>query len=373
MPDVSHKSGMLMGDGPILGHQQKTVGQLEDERETSVEEHKSRAYDDEDDGISSIEQRQEFKGVIIDTSSTNAKPQLEVSEEFAAEIHAREAKERAEREKKLKAEEEEKRKAEEKREKELKRELEEAQELDPEVIAEKLKEKNYEENQEKLYPDAKPVASDTDQRIFEKDEGTGNQIAGRAKLEFVFDQKVRRAINFAIIIDILGLIFTIAGIMVDNFSLILERVFMTIGILAMVFAIVWLTFNVRQTRHREVPSELKRRFAYATIIPGVIFRIPFVTACTAVPIIGHIVGPVIGCGFAASIHYWYLNGYDVEVSVKDSIINSVGFYAIYALILATFSAMEHATPATFIDIAIMIIGVFFGDYFAVLIAYKTRK
>jgi hypothetical protein len=103
---------------------------------------------------------------------------------------------------KKEAEEEKKQRAAEKREKEIKAELEEAQELDPEVIAEELKEKNYEENQKKLYPDAKPAASDTEQRIFEKDEGTGNQIAGRAKLEFVFNSKLHRAINFAILFDL---------------------------------------------------------------------------------------------------------------------------------------------------------------------------
>ena len=373
MPDVSHKSGMLTGDGPILGRQQKTVGQLQDERETTVDEHKSRAYDDEDDGVSSIEQRQEFKGIIIDASSTTAKPKLEVNEDFAAEIHAREAKERAEREKKLKAEEEEKRKAEEKREKELQAELEEAQELDPEVIAEKLKEKNYEENQEKLYPDAKPAASDADQRIFEKDEGTGNQIAGRAKLEFVFDEKTHRAINLAIVFDLIGLAFTAAGIMVDAYSLFLERIFIIIGIIVMAFSIIWLHVNIHSTRHHEVPSEVSRRFVYATVIPFVIMRIPFVTACSLVPIVGHIVGPLIGCMFASSLHYWFINSHGVTVTTKDTIINSFCFYAIYALIVSTYSSINTTTPAGFIDIGIMLLGVFFGDYFAMILAYKSHK
>ena len=153
MADINHKSGMLTGDGPILSRNPKTVGELEDERETTLEQHANKSFDDEDDGIPAVEQRQQFHGVMITPSTQSSKPKLEVNPEFAAEMHAREEKEKAEREKKRQAAEAEEKKRAERREKELAAKLEEGQELDPDEIREQAKAENYEKNQKKLYHD----------------------------------------------------------------------------------------------------------------------------------------------------------------------------------------------------------------------------
>ena len=77
--------------------------------------------------------------------------------------------------------------------------------------------------------------------------------------------------------------------------------------------------------------------------------------------------------FAASLHYCFINSHGVEVSSKDVIINSLVFYGIYAIAAATYSTSGTITPAAFIDIGIMLLGVFFGDYFAMILAYKSHK
>ncbi len=372
MSDINHRSGMLTGDGPILDRSPKTVGELEDERETTLEQHANKSFDDEDDGIPAVEQRQQFHGVMISPSTQSSKPKLEVNPEFAAEMHAREAKEKAEREKKRQAAEAEEKKRAEEHEKEIATKLEHALELDPDEIREQTKEENYKQNQAKLYPDAVPVANDIEQKVFEKDEGTGNQIAGRAKLEFVFDEKLKNDIIIAGSLSFVGFIFTLIGIITTRAGIWLERIFLLIGIATFITSIILLSKSANKKKHREIPSEQAFSFFLATVIPFIVMRIPFIIAGRLFPIAGHLVGPAIGCAIASSFHYAYLNHYGITASVKHTLINFAVFVVIYVAALIG-TAQDFSSVGNYINVLAVIGGYLFGDLLAMRLAWKTSK
>ena len=156
MTGVKHSSGLLTGPEPDY-EEEKTAGQLDDERQTSIMARARSAYDEEIDETPAIERQLQHDGVIMENQHPSAKPKLEASASFATEMHQIQAAERAAREKQRQKEEAEEAKRAARREKELELKLKYAQELDPEVIAEDLKEQTFLENQKKLYPDAKPV------------------------------------------------------------------------------------------------------------------------------------------------------------------------------------------------------------------------
>lgn len=335
------------------------------------EQHASRSYDDEDDGIPAIEHRQEYSGLMINNQHST-KPKLEINPEFAAEMHAREAKEKAEREKKRQAAEAEEQKHKEEHEKEIAAKLEHALELDPEEIKDQAKEENFRQNQTKLYPDARPAANDVEQVVFKKDEGTGYQIAGRARLEFVFDEKLKNDILIAGTLSFVGYIFTLIGIMTTGAGIWLERIFLLIGIATFVASIILLSKSANKTKHREIPSEQANSFMFATVIPFAIFRIPFIIAGRLFPIAGHLVGPAIGCAIASSFHYAYLNRYDITASIKHVFINFVAFIIIYATVLAG-SAQQFSSVGDYIDVLAVIGGFLFGDLLAMRLAWKSNR
>ena len=373
MTGVKHSSGLLTGPEPDY-EEEKTAGQLDDERQTSIMARARSAYDEEIDETPAIERQLQHDGVIMENQHPSAKPKLEASASFATEMHQIQAAERAAREKQRQKEEAEEAKRAARREKELELKLKYAQELDPEVIAEDLKEQTFLENQKKLYPDAKPVASDTDQRIWEKGKDDGTQIAGQARLESVFNSELHRSILFAIAADAVGFAFTLVGLLLNNpADIFLKRIFLIIGICAFIFVIGYLTINANKTRHREVPSDQARLFMLATAIPGVIARIPLMTAAAAfIPIVGKILGPAIGCAIGASFHYAYLNHFSIRVSPKDTLINTFVFVIVYGLSLVSAQAIS-GSPSGLIDMALMLFGFFFGDLLAMRLAYISSK
>ena len=94
MTSVKHSSGLLTGPEPNY-EEEKTAGQLDDERQTSIMARARSAYDDEIDETPAIERQLQHDGVIMENQHPSAKPKLEASASFATEMHQIQAAERA--------------------------------------------------------------------------------------------------------------------------------------------------------------------------------------------------------------------------------------------------------------------------------------
>ena len=376
MQESSKYSGLLTGPDPTQKEEHKTLGQLEDERESSAMTHaKSNfdSYDDEDDGAPAIEQRVKHEGIMIGGDShTNTKPKLQASSAFAEEMHKRSAAEKEARERARRMEEAKAEIEAEKKEKELEAKLEKAQEMDPETIKEEFKEQAYQENKEKLYPDARPFTSDIEEKLWERRAENGEQIAPRAKLETALDSELSNAILVACAFQILGFILTVVASLIGDINIWLARILMIIGLTSVGGGIIWLTNEANRAKHREIPSDQWRQFKLATAIPGVLIRTLFITGACMVPVAGKYVGPFLGCAIAASLHYMYINRFGVEVSIFDTLCSFLLFLIIYGLSFLRPTSIDSA-PSLIINAGFMLIGFLLGDILAMRIALLTKK
>lgn len=362
---MAHKSGFLSGPEPTE-EEEKTEAQLIDERRPASMRASSTMFElAEDDETPAIEQ-QAAKQDIISDSGASRKPILEASSDFEAEMKERQRLENIEREKRRKAEEEAEKKAAAEREAEIQKKLEEtSHSLDPEEIKEKLKQENFDKNQEKLYPDAKPVADGVEDKIWHERTDKGDQIAGRAKLGDVYDTNLQNAIITAAILEVIGTLFAVIGYLFNNT---LSVIFYLIAVATIGFAAFWLFKNANKSKQKNVPSEQKKQFTYTTLIPGMTVRILFVALISQVPMTGTLVGVVAGTAIGASIHYSFLNRYNIWVSLKDTVINTLVF-------LVAFAAIEFSSgdKMAIVMVVVALVEFFLGDRFAMLMAYRTNK
>lgn len=362
---MAHKSGFLSGPEPTE-KEEKTEAQLIDERRPASMRASSTMFElAEDDETPAIEQKAAKQDIISD-SGASRKPILEASSDFEAEMKERQRQENIEREKRRRAEEEAEKKAAAEREAEIQKKLEEtSHSLDPEVIQEELKAENFDKNQEKLYPDAKPVADGVEEKIWQNRTDKGDQIAGRAKLEHVYDTNLQNAIVTAALLEAIGVAFAVIAFLFDS---VISIIFYAIAVGSIGFAAFWLFRNANKSKHKDVPSEQKKQFAYATLIPGLTIRLLFIALISEVPITGTLIGVVAGAAIGASIHYSFLNRYNIWVSLKDTFINTLIFIIIYAA--AQFSSNNFMA---IVFIVVALVEFFLGDRFAMLMAYRTNK
>ena len=358
---MAHKSGFLSGPEPTE-EDEKTEAQLNDERRPASMRASSTMLElAEDDETPAIEQKASNQEIIGD-SGVSRKPILEASSAFESEMKERQRQENIEREKRRKAEEEAEKKAAAEREAEIQKKLEEtSHSLDPEEIKEKLKQENFDKNQEKLYPDADGV----EDKIWHERTDKGNQIAGRAKLGDVYDTNLQNAIITAAMFEVIGTIFAIIGYLFNNT---LTVIFYLIAVATIGFAAFWLFKNANKSKHKDVPSEQKKQFTYTTLIPGMMVRILFIALISQVPMTGTLVGVVAGTAIGASIHYSFLNRYNIWVSLKDTAINTLVF-------LVAFAAIEFSSgdKMAIVMVVVALVEFFLGDRFAMLMAYRTNK
>ena len=172
--------------------EQKTAAQLEDEKRPSAMALSSKMYNEAEEGDRpSIEQRFEQKEV---KTSTHTGKDFAIDKDFEDAMHEREKMEHEERMRaRAKAAAEEQRKRQ-KREQEIAEKIQETQTLDPEEIKEERDEKAHAENLEKLYPDPIPIMDDVEDALWRKRTDKGAQIAGRAKLDDVYDSALHKGI-----------------------------------------------------------------------------------------------------------------------------------------------------------------------------------
>lgn len=362
---MTHKSGFLSGPEPNE-EDEKTEAQLIDERRPASMRASSTMLElAEDDETPAIEQKASNQEIIGD-SGIGRKPILEASSAFESEMKERQRQENIEREKRRKAEEAQERREAAKREAEIQKKLEEASHsLDPEEIKEELKEENFSKNQEKLYPDAKPIADGVEEKIWRDRTDKGSQIAGRAKLEAVYDTSLQNAIITAAVFEIIGVLFAVIGYLFKNN---LSGIFYFIAVAAIGFSTIWLFTNANKSKHGQVPSEQKKQFTYATIIPGMTIRLLLIMLISMVPLTGSLVGVVAGTAIGASLHYSFLNRYNIWVSLKDTIVNTLIFIVAFAAV-----TLSSGDRFAIVQVTIALLEFFLGDRFAMLMAYRTNK
>ena len=165
--------------------------------------------------------------------------------------------------------------------------------------------------------------------------------------------------------EVIGTLFAVIGYLFNNT---LSVIFYLIAVATIGFAAFWLFKNANKSKHKNVPSEQKKQFTYTTLIPGMMVRILFIALISQVPITGTLVGVVAGTAIGASIHYSFLNRYNIWVSLKDTAINTLVFFVAFAAI--EFSSGD---KMAIVMVVIALVEFFLGDRFAMLMAYRTNK
>ncbi len=362
--------------------EEKTAAELEDEKLPAAMDVSSSMYDlAETDDRPAIEQRV-AKGVIFgddkNTEQATAKDtsgprNFQIDADFAAEMHERTKKERAERKIKEKeaAEEEQKKRAE--RKEEIAKKLQETQTLDETELRDRIKEEIATENNNKLYPDAKPLTQEVEDEIWRNRTEKGAQIASRAKIEDVENTELTKTIATSLIIQIISAIIVLCGIVVKPSNLLYFAVFYLIGPVAIAYTVIMLFKTANKTRLHQIPSNQCSQFVIATYIPGLLLRLVLIGLFSQIPITGGLIGPIAGAAVGASIHYSFLNRYKIYVSIKSTIINTLFYIAFLTLssFIATFSLEGMAMQMLFT--ALSILEFFFGDRAAMQLALYTTK
>lgn len=362
--------------------EEKTTAQLEDERQPAAMDVSSSMYDlAETDDRPAIEQRV-AKGVIFGddknteqaaTKDATGPRNFQIDADFVTEMHERTKKERAERKAKEKeaAEEEQKKRAE--RKEEIAKKLQEAQTLDETELRDRIKEEIATENNNKLYPDAKPLTQEVEDEIWRNRTEKGAQIASRAKIEDVENTELTKTIATSLVIQIISAIIILCGIVVRPSNLLYFAVFYLIGPVAIAYTVIILFKTANKTRLHRIPSNQCSQFVIATYIPGLMLRLVLISLFSQIPITGGLIGPIAGAAVGASIHYSFLNRYKIYVSIKSTIINTLFYIAFLTLssFIATFSLEGMAMQMLFT--ALSILEFFFGDRAAMQLALYTTK
>ncbi|MBO4854988.1 hypothetical protein J5500_01110 [Candidatus Saccharibacteria bacterium] len=330
---MSHKSGILTGPEPTEV-EQKTAAELEDEKRPAAMAVSESMFDlAETDDRPAIEQKT-AKGVIFaqadekaetDAAKATGARNFQIDASFAAEMHEREAKEKAERKKRMEARAKADAEEQKKRNQEISEKLKEAQTLDPEEIKDEQTEAAHAENLEKLYPDPVPTMNDVEDALWRKRTDKGAQIAGRAKLDSIYDSELHKGIVTASIFGILGLglqlVSNYAGSFFPNF---IRVILFVASIIAYIYSYWYLRKVSKKYRNKKIPSDQENTFTLASLLPFMALRtvIMEIFGGLPIPIVGGIFGTLIGVMVGSSLHYSFLFKFQIEASDKIVILNT---------------------------------------------------
>ena len=361
--------------------EEKTAAELEDEKLPAAMAVSSSLYDlAETDDRPAIEQRA-AKGVIFaqtnDTSEKDAAKNtssrnFNIDADFATEMHAREAKEKAEREKEQKAAEAEENKKRAERKKLVAEKLQESQTLDEEELKEEIAEEISEDNADKLYPDAKSITQEVEDELWRNRAEKGAQIAGRGKIEDIENTELTKNVAISFAIQIISSIIAICGVIIGVNAKI-GLLLCAVGAIAIALTTIDLCLVANKTKRHIIPSNQQRQFSIATYIPGALLRLVLIAMFMKIPLVGGLVGPIAGVAIAASIHYSFLNRYKIYVSIRNTIINTLIYIVFYGLIMIVSLQDINDAGMNIIIYGLSVIEFFLGDRAAMQLALYTNK
>ena len=332
---MTHKSGFLSGLEPEE-IKEKTTAELEDEKRPSTMAVSASMFDlAETDDRPAIEQKV-AKGVIFAQNTDNSEikaaasagsgaKDFHIDAAFAAEMHERTAKEKAERAKKQQEAEAAAAKMRAERKQEIAEKLQEAQSLDPDEIKKDNLEEQRAENLDKLYPDPIPEQSDVEEALWQKRKEKGAQIAGRAKLDSVYDSELHKGIITTSIFGILGLALQLVSDYTGSFFPTFIRVILFVAsMIAYIYGYQCLRKVSKKYRNKKIPSDQESTFTLASLLPFMALRtvIMGVFGGLPIPIVGGIIGTLLGVMIGSSLHYTFLDKFQIEASDKIVILNT---------------------------------------------------
>ncbi|MCR5572734.1 MAG: hypothetical protein K6F57_03085 [Candidatus Saccharibacteria bacterium] len=304
--------------------EQKTAAQLEDEKRPSAMALSSKMYDEAEAGDRpSIEQRFEQKEV---KTSTHTGKDFAIDKDFETAMHEREKAEHDARMKARAQAAEEQKREQEKRDQEISEKIQEAQSLDPEELREEQLEIEHAANLKKLYPDPVKTESDVEDALWRKRTDKGAQIAGRAKLDAVYDSELHRGIVTATIFGFLGLglqlVSDYAGSFFPNF---IRIILFATSIVAYVYSYQCLRKVSKKYRNKKIPSDQENAFTLASLLPFMALRtvIMGIFSGLPIPIVGGIIGALLGVMIGSSLHYTFLYKFQIEASDKIVLLNTL--------------------------------------------------
>lgn len=345
--------------------EEKTEAQLNEEHQASFLAASNEMFAAaETDDTPAIERTNFHQNTTI-IESHDSKPNFKIDKKFESEMKAREAAEKKERKKRQQEIEKKEHEKEAERQQKIQEKLQESKSLDPDEIREQIKDETYKKNLDKIYPDAKPLHDEVDEAIWREHRNKGESIDKPAKLESVYDTELQKHTYMAIPFEIVGVIF---GLIAFLSSGLLSTLSYIATAIAIVISIEILFISANHSKHHAVPSDQHRQFAYATIIPGMIVRLLLIAAISILPLTGRYVCTIAGAAIGASIHYTFLNNFRIYVSLRDTVINTAVFTIIF-----TFFELSSGDSLALIWIVLGTIEFFFGDRFAMLVAYRTNK
>ena len=379
---MGHKSGILTNPEPTEV-EEKTAAQLDDEKRPAAMQVSSSMYDlAETDDRPAIEQKV-AKGVIFSghegseekaaKKTPGGSKNFHIDADFAAEMNERTEKERAARKaKQEKAAKKEQQEAEKRKEK-IAEELANSQTLDDEELRDKIKEEIANDNKSKLYPDSNSFTAEVEDELWRKRAEKGGQIAGRAKIEDVQNEDIRRAVTLSFVMEAIAVVFTLLAFLsrVTNGP---QVIFYIVSMILVAVSGVLLFINGNKAKLHQVPSDQKAQFSAAAIAPGYLLRYLFIMLFSQIPMTGSLVGVIAGVAIGASFHYAFLNRYNIYVSLKDTFIMTGIYIVIATLSLLVPSGGDGVIVGMGLIMYILgIIEFFLGDRAAMLLALRTNK
>lgn len=320
---MTHKTSYLSGPEPEED-EKKTTAQLEDEKQPSSITISTNMYNDAEIGDHpSIEQH--FKQNEIRATAHTGK-NFTIDENFKEAIHQRE---KIEHEERMKARAEAAKEEQERRQirnQEIAEIIQESQTLDPKEIKDEQAKTTRTKNLEKLYPDPIPEQSDVEEELWQRRKDKGAQIAGRAKLEDVYDSELHSGILKSFGFQIIGLGLLALPSLEDTFSpWYIKLLFYAGGAVACFYSYYILKQVSKRYLNKKLPSDQENAFTLATILPFMALRIAITSIFTSVPFLGGILGTIICVFIGSGLHYSFLAKYHIPASKEIVAINVLAY------------------------------------------------
>lgn len=359
----------LTGDEPATEFDQ-AAPRADDERTTAAMSVSRRMFDqaetDDTPAIERVHHAQE--GVVARNiehahDGAGAHPAFQIDADFAADIKRRNAAEQAARAQERKLAEQKATQSRARREKRIAQKLAEAQSLDPKEIEAELLAETRNKNDRQLYPDAKPIASEVEQAIWEKRKNKGAQIAGRARLFYIQNANLEMLLRIALILQIVCLAtFLLLSIISATVAKVTDwSIAYVLIALAVAATIALLYVTGESSDDHQIPSDLKNEYLLASLLPGLILRLIFITyiakMLAIIPFIS-VLGAFVGAIIGGALHYSFINGYGIFTGTLTSFINTFIYtiYTVTPIVISTHNGQSITSYIFIVYIALFFVG-----------------
>ena len=235
------------------------------------------------------------------------------------------------------------------RQAEIAAKLQEAQTLDPEEVKRRNVEQARAKNLQKLYPDPIPQQDEVEDALWQKRTDKGAQIAGRAKLEDVYDSELHHNIIKSFMFQAFGIALVALPTFAGSSLTKVISFFLYLGsAIGFIYSFIILKQASAKYRNKDFPSDQAQAFQLATIAPFLALRLVIIKILTIplsfTPFVGPAVAVAAGILIGSSLHYSFLYRYHIDPNHEILLINTVAFLALVVVpdIILTFNNTSDA-------------------------------